>query len=211
MRERTDDKTQHTGTGVVSGRSCGSSVVWAGRGEWNATRGLAVHGARGAQNTYRAHVEGSMGLITLIAVRCSPWCVFILPMHVFPADTYTYRPRSVTSPSRVSFYPRHTHAYMEKQIILAISATIHCYSSSVPAPCPVPGTHQTSTTGRSPSPGTLAPGTPAATLQSHARLCWFLHFAAQHGWPMPTWSQSASSESHPPAVDRFFSPSTSAF
>ena len=79
-------------------RSCGSSVVWAGRGEWNATRGLAVHGARGAQNTYRAHVEGLMGLITLIAVRCSPWCVFILPMHVFPADTYTYRPRSVTSP-----------------------------------------------------------------------------------------------------------------
>ena len=79
-------------------RSCGSSVVWAGRGEWNATRGLAVHGARGAQNTYRAHVEGLMGLITLIAARCSPWCVFILPMHVFPADTYTYRPRSVTSP-----------------------------------------------------------------------------------------------------------------
>jgi hypothetical protein len=123
----------------VSGRSCGSSVVWAGRGEWNATRGLAVHGARGAQNTYRAHVEGSMGLITLIAVRCSPWCVFILPMHVFPADTYTYRPRSVTSPSRVSFYPRHNHAYMEKQIIPAISATIHCYSSPVPAPCPVQG------------------------------------------------------------------------
>jgi hypothetical protein len=123
-------------------RSCGSSVVWAGRGEWNATRGLAVHGARGAQNTYRAHVEGSMGLITLIAVRCSPWCVFILPMHVFPADTYTYRPRSVTSPSRTSLYPRHTHAYMEKQTTPAISATGHCYSSPVPIPCPVPGTHQ---------------------------------------------------------------------
>ena len=81
-----------------------------------------------------------------------------------------------------------------------------CYSTARQQSCSssLPRPRDPSTTGRSPSPGILAPGTPAAIHQSHPRLCWFLHFAAQHGWPMPTWSQSASSESHPPAVDRFF-------
>jgi hypothetical protein len=57
-----------------------------------------------------------------------------------------------------------------------------CYSTARQQSCSssLPRPRDPSTTGRSPSPGILAPGTPAAIHQSHPRLCWFLHFAAQH-------------------------------
>jgi hypothetical protein len=178
-------------------------VGWKGR-EWNARTGLAVHGTTTAQNTYRAHVEGSIGLIMLIAVRSSPWCIFILHSHVFSCRyIHVYVQTTIRHVPLTGVVLSSTYSCSHgKQIIHAVSAKIQCYNSPVPNSLPRP--RDPIDNGQITLSWLLAPGTPAATLQSHPRLRWFLHFAAQHGWPMPTWSQSASSESHPPAVDRFF-------
>ena len=120
-------------------RSCGRL-----EGEkWNATTGPPLRPGR-ARCTKRlpADVEGSMGLIILIAVRCSPWCIFILQMHILPADIYMYRPRSVTPLTGIALSSTYSCLHGKQITMPAISATVQCDSSLVPAPCPVPGTHQ---------------------------------------------------------------------
>jgi len=100
-------------------------------------RGLRPGRARGYRCTKHlpADVEGSMGLIMLIAVRCSPWCISILQMHIFPADVYVYRPRSVTSLTSIILSSTNSLLHGNQKLhvtIPAISATAVLFQ--LPAP-----------------------------------------------------------------------------